>query len=273
MGGHAWGPMGLAAPRAWGAPQRRSSPRAGRQMGQDPFPLHPCAGPRAPSAFGTRLWQGGGGGNSARDSRWGEALSRSVPGTPPGSDSDSAGRAPWVRPPPMAKDPAWGGMALSRPCRNTKPMLTERASRCRNRRNALSPLPSASDALWTGGLGVRSFHYRSPSAGLWSPKNSGIQATWSQSLDKEAWAPSSSDAYPGALRWSRDKPVDRGDSWSPGAAPRQGTGSALRPSLRRPALGDPPAEGDGQRWAREPTAWSGRGAKDCSLGRVTWAPL
>lgn len=34
MGGHAWGPMGLAAPRAWGAPQRRSSPRAGRQMGQ-----------------------------------------------------------------------------------------------------------------------------------------------------------------------------------------------------------------------------------------------
>lgn len=34
MGGCAWGPMGLAAPRAWGPPQRRSSPRAGRQMGQ-----------------------------------------------------------------------------------------------------------------------------------------------------------------------------------------------------------------------------------------------
>lgn len=34
MGGHARGPMGLAAPRAWGAPQRWSSPRAGRQMGQ-----------------------------------------------------------------------------------------------------------------------------------------------------------------------------------------------------------------------------------------------
>lgn len=166
---------------------------------------------------------------------------------------------------------AWNaGSSCGSGCELSLPL---QASRCRNRRNALSPLPSASDALWTGGLGVRSFHYRSPSAGLWSPKNSGIQATWSQSLDKEAWAPSSSDAYPGALRWSRDKPVDRGDSWSPGAAPRQGTGSALRPSLRRPALGDPPAEGDGQRWAREPTAWSGRGAKDCSLGRVTWAPL
>ena len=34
MGGHACGPMGLAALRAWGAPQSRSSPRAGRQMGQ-----------------------------------------------------------------------------------------------------------------------------------------------------------------------------------------------------------------------------------------------
>lgn len=34
MGGHARGPTGLAAPRAWGAPQSRSSPRAGRQMGQ-----------------------------------------------------------------------------------------------------------------------------------------------------------------------------------------------------------------------------------------------
>ena len=34
MGGRAWGPMGLAARRAWGAPQRRSSLRAGRRMGQ-----------------------------------------------------------------------------------------------------------------------------------------------------------------------------------------------------------------------------------------------
>lgn len=34
MGGRAWGPMGLAARRAWGAPWRRSSLRAGRQMGQ-----------------------------------------------------------------------------------------------------------------------------------------------------------------------------------------------------------------------------------------------
>uniref|UniRef100_A0A452SDH8 Coiled-coil domain containing 88B n=1 Tax=Ursus americanus TaxID=9643 RepID=A0A452SDH8_URSAM len=247
---------------------RRSPPPPG-----GPLPRHPCAGPRAPSACGMRPWQRGSGGNSAHDSLWGEALSPSAPGTPPGSDSDSAGRAPWARPPPMAKGLAWDGMAPSRPCRNTKQMLTERASRCRSRRDALSPLPSASDTMWTGGLGVRSFHHRSPSGGLRQPKNSRIQATWSQSLGKEAWAPSSSEAYPGGLRWSRDKPVDRGDGWSPGAAPRQGTGSALRPSLRRPSLGDPPAEGDGQRWAREPAAWSGRGAKDHSLGKVTWAHL
>lgn len=44
MGGHACGPMGLAAPRALGAPQRWSSPRAGRRMGQvglGPIPLPP----------------------------------------------------------------------------------------------------------------------------------------------------------------------------------------------------------------------------------------
>ena len=143
--------------------------------------------------------------------------------------------------------------------------LPLQASRCRSRRNALSPLPSASDSTWTGGLGVRSFQHRSPDGGLRQPENSGIQAAWSQSLDKEAWAPSSSEAHPWAPRRSRDKPVDRGDGW--------GTGSALRPSLRRPRLGDPPAEGAGQKWAREPAAWSGRRAKDHSLGRVTWAPL
>lgn len=53
MGGHAWGPMGLAAPRAWGAPWRRSSLRAGRQMGQVglragwpgcPYPMSPSLG-------------------------------------------------------------------------------------------------------------------------------------------------------------------------------------------------------------------------------------
>lgn len=68
---------------------------------QGPLPRRLCAGPRAPSACEMRPWQVGSGGNSAPDSQWGEALNHSALGTPPGSDSDSAGRAP--RPVPVAK--------------------------------------------------------------------------------------------------------------------------------------------------------------------------
>lgn len=68
---------------------------------QGPSHRHLCAGPRALSAYGMRPWQVGSGGNSAPDSQWGEALSHSAPGTPPGNDSDSAIQAPWHV--PMAK--------------------------------------------------------------------------------------------------------------------------------------------------------------------------
>ena len=70
---------------------------------QGPLHRHPCAGPKAPSACGTRLWQARNGGSSAPGSRWGEALSHSAPGTPPGSDSDSAIRAHWDHSAPLAK--------------------------------------------------------------------------------------------------------------------------------------------------------------------------
>ncbi|KAM9078932.1 coiled-coil domain-containing protein 88B isoform 2-T2 [Megaptera novaeangliae] len=88
---------------------------------------HPCAGPRAPCACGMRPWQVGGGGNSARDSLWGEALSHSAPGTPRGRDSDRGAQARWGHPAPMTKDLAWDGMALSRPWRNAKQVPTERS--------------------------------------------------------------------------------------------------------------------------------------------------
>lgn len=45
----------------------------------------------------------GGGGNSAQDFLWGEALSHSAPGTPRGRDSDSGAQARWGHPAPMAK--------------------------------------------------------------------------------------------------------------------------------------------------------------------------
>ncbi|XP_049499443.1 coiled-coil domain-containing protein 88B isoform X1 [Panthera uncia] len=201
-----------------------------------PFHRRPCAEPRAPSACGTRPWQGGSGGNSAHGSPWGEALNHSAPGTRPGSvsDSDSAGQAPWGHPAPMAKDLAWDGMAPLRPCQNTKQMSTERASRCRSRRNALSHPPSASDTAGTGGLRAQPSYRWSPRGGPRQPQNAGIRATWSQSLG----APGSSEARTGAPRWGWDKPVDRGDGWSPRAAPSRGPGSATRPSLRRPSAGD-----------------------------------
>lgn len=269
MGGRARGPMGLAAPRAWGALQRWSSPRAGRRMGQGPPHRHLCAGPRALSAYGMRPWQVGSGGNSAPDSQWGEALSHSALGTPPGSDSDSAVQAPWQV--PMAKDLAWDGMAPLRPWRNMKQMPAERASRCRNRRSVLSPLPSASDTVWTGSLGVQAPRHWSLSGGPRQPNNSGSQGPWGKSLDKEAWAPRSSMAGTGALRWSWDKLVGRGDGGSPGAAPCQGSGSAMRPSLRRRFLGDPQDEEGRQEWTRETPARSRWGAKEHPLGAVAWA--
>lgn len=147
--------------------------------------------------------------------------------------------------------------------------LPFQASRCRSRRNALSPLRSASDAPWTGGLGVKSSHCWSPSGGPRQPKNSGTRTTCSQSLG----APGSSEACTGALRWCWEKPVDRGDSWSPGAAPSWDPGSALRPSLRRPSLGDTPAEGHRQEWPREPPARYWQRAKDHSPRTVAWADL
>lgn len=64
---------------------------------------HPCAGPKAPCAYGMRPWQVGSDGNSAHDSLWGEALSHSVPEIRPDSDSDSAGQVPWAHSTPMAK--------------------------------------------------------------------------------------------------------------------------------------------------------------------------
>lgn len=238
-------------------------------MGQGPGHRPLCAGPRAPSACEMRPWQVGSGGNSAPDSQWGEALNRSALGTPPGSDSDSAGRAP--HPVPVAKDPAWDGMAPSRPWRNMKQMPAERTSRCRTRRNALSPLPSASDTAWTGSSGAPSHRRWSLGGGPRQPKNSGSQGPWAEPLDKEAWVRRSNTAGTGALRWSLDEFVDRGDGGPPRAASCWGSGSAVRPSLRRRFLGEPPEEGSRKEWTREPLVRARRGAKDHSLGTVTWA--
>lgn len=79
---------------------------------QGPLPRRPCAGPRAPSACEMRPWQAGSGGSSAPDSQWGAALNRSALGTPPGSDSDSAGRAPHLVPVAKVRD---GAPCLPRP--------------------------------------------------------------------------------------------------------------------------------------------------------------
>lgn len=136
--------------------------------------------------------------------------------------------------------------------------LSLQASRCRNRRNILSPLPSASDTARTGSLAVQSSRRWSPSGGPRQPKNLGSQSLRGRSLDKEAWAPGSSMAGTGALRWSRDKHVSRGDSGPPRAAPSQGSGFAMRPSLRRRFLGDPPDEGSRREWTREPPTRSRR---------------
>uniref|UniRef100_A0A8D2D8C6 Coiled-coil domain containing 88B n=1 Tax=Sciurus vulgaris TaxID=55149 RepID=A0A8D2D8C6_SCIVU len=228
-----------------------------------PLHQHPCAGPRAPSACATRLWQGGSGGSSAHGSLWGEALSHSAQGTPPGSDSASAAQAPWEHPAPMGKDPLWNGMAPIRPSRNMKQMPTERALRIRSRRNVPSPLPSASDTTGIGSWREQSARRWSVSGVVGQPKSSGSPGTPAQSLHKEAWAPES----PTALRWRWNKLVDSGDG--PGVLP----GSTLRSSLRRRSLGDSPAEGGCQEWAREPPTRSRRGAKAHSLGTVTWADL
>uniref|UniRef100_A0A2K6F5X6 Coiled-coil domain containing 88B n=1 Tax=Propithecus coquereli TaxID=379532 RepID=A0A2K6F5X6_PROCO len=231
-----------------------------------PLRRHPCAGPRAPSACGTRLWQGGSGGNSAQGFLWGEALSHLARGTPPDSDSDSAVQVPWRHQAPTAKDLAWDGMTPLRPSRNTKQMPTERASRYRNRRNVPSPLPSASDTMGTGGLGVQTSRRWSVSGGPRQTKISGSQGPRGESLDKEVWAPVSSMASTGALRGSCNKFVDRGDGWPPQVAPDQGSGLAVSSLQGRRSLGDPPAEGGWQEWAREPPAQSRQGAGAHSRG-------
>uniref|UniRef100_A0A4X1VCD9 Coiled-coil domain containing 88B n=1 Tax=Sus scrofa TaxID=9823 RepID=A0A4X1VCD9_PIG len=232
---------------------------------------HPCAGPRVPSACGMRLWQVGSGANSAQDSLWGEALSHSALGTRRGSDSDSGALAPWGHPAPVAKDLAWSGMALSRPWQNTMQMPTERASRCRNRRNGLSHLPSASDPAWTGSLGVESSQHWCLSGGPRQPKNLGRQDTCGDALAKKAWVPRPSTACPGALTGGRFQCMDGAAGRCPPTAPCWG--SALRPVLRRRSLGNPSAGGGRQEWAREPPLRSRRGAKDHSLGTVGWAHL
>ncbi|XP_073665221.1 coiled-coil domain-containing protein 88B isoform X2 [Tursiops truncatus] len=234
-------------------------PRAGTWApapDQGPPHRHPCAGPRAPCACGMRPSQVGSGGNSAQDFPWGEALSHSAPGTPRGRDSDSGAQARWGHPAPMAKDLAWDGMALSRPWRSAKQMPTERTSRCRNRRNGLSRLPSASDTAWMGSLGVESSRLWSLTGGARQPKNLGRQGTCGKSLDREAWAPRSSTACTGAPSWSWDDFMDRADGRPPQTAPAWG--SAMRPLLRRWSPGQPPAEGGRQEWAREPPARSRR---------------
>uniref|UniRef100_A0A8C3WXT3 Coiled-coil domain containing 88B n=1 Tax=Catagonus wagneri TaxID=51154 RepID=A0A8C3WXT3_9CETA len=230
---------------------------------------HPCAGPRAPSACGMRLWQAGSGGNSAQDSLWGEALSPSALGTLHGSGSDSGAPAPWGHPASMAKDRAWSGMALPRRWRNATQMPTERASRCRNQRNGLSPLPSASDPAWTGSLGVESSQHWCLSGGPRQPRNLGRQDTSGESSAKEAWVPRPSTGCPGALSRGWFKSVDGGDGRCPPTAPCWG--SALRPALTRRCPGKPSAGGAGQERAREPPVRFRWGAKDHSLGTVAWA--
>ncbi|XP_011897258.1 PREDICTED: coiled-coil domain-containing protein 88B isoform X4 [Cercocebus atys] len=210
------------------------------------LPRHPCAGPRAPSACGMRPWQAGSGGNSAQGSRWAEALSHSALGTPLGNDSDSAVQGPWGHPSPTAKDLVWDGRTLLRPSRSTKQMPTERAPRYRNRRNVPSPRPSASDTMGTAGSGVQPSCRWSVSGGPRQPKSSGSQGPQGESLDKEAWAWRSSMVGAGARRWSWDKCVDRGDSWSPRVALGRDSGSSRWLPLRQRSLGDPPAEGGWQ---------------------------
>ncbi|XP_031509536.1 coiled-coil domain-containing protein 88B isoform X3 [Papio anubis] len=227
-------------------PRRRSFLRAGRQMGQGSLPRHPCAGPRAPSACGMRPWQAGSGGNSAQGSRWAEALSHSALGTPLGNDSDSAVQGPWGHPSPTAKDLVWDGRTPLRPSRSTKQMPTERAPRYRNRRNVPSPRPSASDTMGTAGSGVQPSCRWSVSGGPRQPKSSGSQGPQGESLDKEVWAWRSSMVGAGARRWSWDKCVDRGDSWSPRVALGRDSGFSRWLPLRQRSLGDPPAEGGWQ---------------------------
>lgn len=264
MGDHAWGPMGLAARKAWGAPWRRSSLRAGRQMGQGPRHQHPCAVPRALSAWETRTWQVGSGVDSAPDSLRGEALRHLVQGTPQGSGSDSEDQAPWGRPVPTAKDLVWNGMAPLRPSRNMKQMPLERPSRNRNQRNNSLPLPSASDTVGTEGTGVQPSPHCRVSGIPRQPKSLGTWGPQEESLDKEAWALRSLTAR--NLRRSWDKVVDRGCDWSErGAPPGQGSCSQIHPSLRRRCLGDSPAEDGWQEWAREPSTRSSWGPKAHSL--------
>uniref|UniRef100_A0AC11BAT7 Coiled-coil domain containing 88B n=1 Tax=Ovis aries TaxID=9940 RepID=A0AC11BAT7_SHEEP len=249
---------------------RKPRPREGKHLAQGhtgPPHRHPCAGHRAPCVCGMRHWRVGSGGNSAQDSPWGEALSHSVLGIPPGSDSDSGAQGPWGHPAPMAKDLAWDGAAPSRPWRNTKQMPTERASRYRNRRSELSPLLSASDTAWMESLGAECSQHWSLGGDPRQPNNVGRQGTHGESLDKETWAPGSSTACSGGRSWSWDEFVDRGDGWPPQTA--HCWGSALQPSLRRRSPGKLSAEGGRQEWAREPPARPRRGAKDHSLRTVT----
>ncbi|XP_020018026.2 coiled-coil domain-containing protein 88B isoform X3 [Castor canadensis] len=229
----------------------------------DKGPLHrpPCDGPRAPSACRMRPWQVGSGGNSVRGSLWGEARNHLALGTRPDNDSDSAGQAPWEHPVPMAKDLAWNGTVPLRPSRNMKQMPRERALRSRNPRNVSSPLPSASDATRTGTLGVQSSRHWSVNCGPRQPKASGSHGAQGESLDKEARTTRTPTARTIAPRWSWGKLVNRGDGR---VTPGWGSGSAIRPLVRRWSLGDAPTAGWQKRqesplpssdWEPRPIPW------------------
>ncbi|XP_042532457.1 coiled-coil domain-containing protein 88B isoform X1 [Dipodomys spectabilis] len=228
----------------------------------------PCAGPRAPFACERRRWQAGSGGNSAPASLWGETQSHSAQGTPRASGSDREGQAPWGRPVPMAKALVWNGTAPLRPSRNKKQMETEKAMK--TWRNVPSPLPSASDTMGTRPLGVQPSCQRSTYYSRRQLKCLGSPGAQRESLDKEDWTFRSSTTHTGALEWSWDKPVDRGDGWSPCVAPGRASGPAIRPSLRRRSLGDTPVSGGWQEWAREPPPRCRR-TRAHSLGTVAWA--
>lgn len=238
MGDHARGPMGLTAPRAWGPPQRPSSPRAGRRTGQAPLHQPPCAARRAPCAF--KRASPGSAGSSAPASLRAAAQSPSAPETPLGRDSDSGDLGPWVSPAPSANDLAQDGTALLRPWQSMKQTLVERASRTRARRSVHLPPHSASDTE-----GPQSSHScslslsRSPRL----PRSSGDQGSGGGSLDREVCG----GAHPQS--WGEPGLKDPVDT--PAATPGGTCSRAGSFCRRRWSLGALPKEGGWQAWGAE----------------------
>lgn len=98
------------------------------------------------------------------------------------------------------------------------------------------------------------------------PKCQGTQVPQEESLNREAWTPRPSTTCTGALQRNWDKSVGRDYDWSQQVAHVRGSCSVTQPSLRRRSLGDVPAEGGWQEWAREPSACSRWDVKAHSLG-------